>query len=310
MGWVDGAAELIAQSLQRELARLVIEPRAVHQQSRGLADRDQPLVGVQDFEGLDRAYYEPISGVRGVGVMSSRKRPAPHTKSPRGATPFTRVRRLSESGAYDAAAIYGVLDAATHCHVAHVVDGRPIATPTLHWRVGDRVYWHGSVASRLMKTNALGAEVCLTVTIFDGWVLARSAFNHSANYRSVMCFGRPDVIDAPAEKSRLLEAFTEHWFPGRWARLRPVSRKELGATLLLSMPIDLASAKIRDGGVGDPARDLPWPVWAGVVPLSTTVGRPIDDAGLAPGLPRPKTRAPGRSAPALKPQQASRRRPA
>ena len=163
-----------------------------------------------------------------------------------------------------------------------------------------------------MKTNAAGGEVCLTVTLFDGWVLARSAFNHSANYRSVMCFGRPETVESPAEKARLLEAFTEHWFPGRWATLRPVNRKELGATLLLSMPIDLASAKVRVGGAEDPARDLAWPVWAGVIPLATTVGRPIDDPRLtAAGLRKPKVRAPGvtESAPA-QPRSGARRRPA
>ena len=244
--------------------------------------------------------------------MPRTKRPAQSPRGPRGPTPFTRVRWLADRGVYDAATIHAILDAATHCHVAHVVDGRPVATPTLHWRVGDRLYWHGSVASRLMKTNAAGGEVCLTVTLFDGWVLARSAFNHSANYRSVMCFGRPEIVDSPAEKARLLEIFTSHWFPGRWAQLRPVNRKELGATLLLSMPIDLASAKVRVGGAEDPDRDLDWPVWAGVVPLATTVGRPIDDPHLrTDGLRKPRVRAPGiTEAAAPKTPAAKRRRPA
>jgi len=243
--------------------------------------------------------------------MPRTQRPAPAPRGPRGPTPFTRVRRLADRGVYDAATIHAILDAATHCHVAHVVDGRPVATPTLHWRVGDRLYWHGSVASRLMKTNAAGGEVCLTVTLFDGWVLARSAFNHSANYRSVMCFGRPEIVESPEEKARLLEAFTNHWFPGRWPKLRPVNRKELGATLLLSMPIDLASAKVRIGGAEDPPRDLAWPVWAGVIPLATAVGRPIDDPRLATaGLPRPRVRAPGVTAPTEPKAAARRRRPA
>ena len=197
---------------------------------------------------------------------------------------FTRVRRLPELAHYDRRVIHEVLDAASHCHIAHVIEGRPVATPTLHWRIDDRVYWHGSVASRMLKATSAPAEVCLTATIIDGWVLARSAFNHSANYRAVMCFGRPDVVAGGAEKSRLLEIFTERLFPGRWAQLRPVSRKELGATRILSLSLDTASVKIRTGPPDDPERDREWPVWAGVVPLVQRAGRPIADAGLAPGV--------------------------
>jgi len=203
---------------------------------------------------------------------------------------FARVRRLADRGVYEPAAIHAVLDAATLCTVAHVVDGRPVATPTFHWRVGDRVYWHGSVASRMLRTNATGGEVCLTVTIFDGWVLARSAFNHTANYRSVLCFGRPELVVDPAEKAGLLEAFTEQRFPGRWAQLRPMTRKELGATLVLSLPLDEASAKVRAGGADDPAKDLEWPIWAGVVPVREELGRPLPEPGLKAGLRRPVVR--------------------
>jgi hypothetical protein len=216
---------------------------------------------------------------------------------------FTRVRRLAELGAYDTVAIHAILDAAPSCVVAHVVEGRPVATPTLHWRIGERVYWHGSVASRMLKANAAGEQVCLTVTIMDGWVLARSAFNHTANYRAVMCFGRPETVVDDAEKLQALEAFTEHWFPGRWAQLRPVNRKELNATRVLSMPLDLASAKIRDGGPDDPAKDLGWPVWAGVVPFRHGTAAPVADAGLAAGLARPRLRAPGRDTPARPPRR-------
>ena len=197
---------------------------------------------------------------------------------------FTRVRRLPELAHYDRRVIHEVLDAATHCHIAHVIDGRPVATPTLHWRIDDRVYWHGSVASRMLKATSAPAEVCLTATIIDGWVLARSAFNHSANYRAVMCFGRPLAVAGGAEKSRLLEILTERLFPGRWAQLRPVTRKELGATTILSLPLDAASVKIRTGAPDDPERDRAWPVWAGVVPLVQRAGRPIPDVGLAPGV--------------------------
>ena len=204
-----------------------------------------------------------------------------------GASAFTRVRRLKELAQYDRRVIHEILDAATHCHVAHVIEGRPVATPTLHWRIGERVYWHGSVASRMLKATKERAQVCLTATIIDGWVLARSAFNHSANYRSVMCFGRPESVEDPAEKSRLLEVFTERLFPGRWAKLRPVTAKELGATTLLSLSLESASAKVRSGPPDDPPRDLNWPVWAGVLPFDQRIGRPIADAGLAAGLEGP-----------------------
>jgi nitroimidazol reductase NimA-like FMN-containing flavoprotein (pyridoxamine 5'-phosphate oxidase superfamily) len=205
---------------------------------------------------------------------------------------FTRVRRLAERGLYDRAVIHQILDAATHCHVAHVVAGRPVATPTLHWRVGDTVYWHGSVASRMLRANAAGGEVCLTATIFEAWVLARSAFNHTANYRSVMCFGRPRSVEDPAAKLAALEHLTEHWFPGRWAQLRPATRRELGATRVMAMPIDAASAKVRRGGPEDPAKDRDWPVWAGSVPLKLVVGRPLADAGLSARARRPRLRRP------------------
>ena len=182
------------------------------------------------------------------------------TRSP---SAFTRVRRLPERGDYDRQAVHAVLDAATFATVAHVIGERPVATPTLHWRVGERVYWHGSVASRMLKRHASPGEVCLTAMVFDGWVLARSAFNHTVNYRSVMCFGCPEVVEGEVEKTRVLKAFMEHWFPGRWEQLRPVNRRELGATAIYSLSLEEASAKIRDGGVGDPAKDRAWPVWAG-----------------------------------------------
>jgi nitroimidazol reductase NimA-like FMN-containing flavoprotein (pyridoxamine 5'-phosphate oxidase superfamily) len=155
------------------------------------------------------------------------------------------------------------------------------------------VYWHGSVASRLQNTLAPGPEACLTATLLDGWVLARSAFNHSANYRSVMVFGRPERVTAAADKARLLEVFTERLFPGRWALLRPMTRKELGATTLLSLPLDAASAKVRVGPPDDPERDRAFPVWAGVIPLLTREGRPVaapDLVAAFPPPPRPRRR--------------------
>jgi nitroimidazol reductase NimA-like FMN-containing flavoprotein (pyridoxamine 5'-phosphate oxidase superfamily) len=205
--------------------------------------------------------------------------------------PFARVRRLKDRGAYDPETVYAIFDAATHCHIAHVIDNRPVAMPTLHWRRGDRLYWHGSTASRMINANRAGGEVCVTATLMDGFVLARCGFNHSANYRSAMCFGTPEEIDDTAAKSAALEHFMEHWFPGRWPTLRPPTRKELAATSVMSLPITEASAKLRDGGPHDAAADLAWPVWAGVVPLAVRPGAPIaaaDYAGnaKAPVIPR------------------------
>jgi len=196
----------------------------------------------------------------------------------RGARPpsaFTRVKRLGKRGAYDLKTVFAILDAATHCHVAHVIDGRPVALPTLHWRHADRLYWHGNAASRMLGENARRSEVCVTATIIDGFVLARSGFNHSVNYRSAMCFGTPEEVADPADKNRALEHFLEHWLPGRWKTLRPATRKELAATRVFSLALDEASAKIREGGPHDPPEDVEWPTWAGVLPLAMHAGAPI-----------------------------------
>jgi uncharacterized protein len=205
---------------------------------------------------------------------------------------FTRVRRLPARGVYDRPAIHAILDAAAFCHVGHVVAGRPVVIPTLHWRDGESVYWHGSAASRMLETNAAGNEVCLTVSLFDGWVMARSGFHHSANYRSVMCFGVARAIVDAAEKEKALSHFVERRFPGRWARLRPATRQELKATLVLAMPIDEASAKVRTGPPIDDPEDLAWPVWAGVLPVSACYGPPEP----APDMPASVTDAPPKPA--------------
>lgn len=189
--------------------------------------------------------------------------------------PFARVQRLADRGVYDAETIYAILDAATHCHVAHLIGDRPVATPTLHWRIADRLYWHGSTSSRMLNANRAGGQVCVTATLIDGFVLARCGFNHSVNYRSAMCFGVAEELTDPGAKSAALEPFLEHWFPGRWASLRPPTRKELAATCVMSMPISEASAKIRDGGPHDAVADLSSPTWAGVIPLAIHVGTPI-----------------------------------
>ncbi|MGA1497546.1 MAG: pyridoxamine 5'-phosphate oxidase family protein [Steroidobacteraceae bacterium] len=189
--------------------------------------------------------------------------------------PFTQVQRRSQRGAYDTATLHAVIDSAVYCHVAHIIDDRPVAIPTLHWRKDDRLYWHGSVASRMLGANRAGGEVCVTMTCIDGFVMARCAFNHSANYRSAMVFGVPEDITDSAEKLASLEHFMEHWFPGRWKSLRAPTRKEMAATSVMSLPIHEASAKIRTGGPHDAKADLDAPVWAGVIPLTLKAGRPV-----------------------------------
>ena len=191
-------------------------------------------------------------------------------------SPFARVRRLGKRGAYDRATIDAILDAAPCCHIGHVVGGRPVVIPTMHWRHGDTLYWHGNSTSRMLETTP-GEEVCLTATLIDAYVLARSGFNHSVNYRSVACFGRPTAIADPAAKLVALEHFVERLFPGRWATLRPPTPQEVRATSVLFMPIAEASAKLRTDGPHDNPEDLSWPVWAGLLPFTTARGKPVPD---------------------------------
>ena len=200
----------------------------------------------------------------------------------------TRVRRLPERGAYDRETIEAVLDAALVAHLGFVQDGQPFVIPTLHARVGDRVYVHGSAASRTLRALATGIRACLTVTLLDGIVLARSVFEHSLNYRSVVVLGTATPVDDPTEKLAALEAFTEKLLPGRWAEARQPTRKELKATSVLTLPLDEASAKIRDGGPDDgdtPDADLD--VWAGHLPLVVQALAPVPDPSLRPGIPVP-----------------------
>jgi len=183
-------------------------------------------------------------------------------------TDFVRARRLHQRGHYDEATIHAVLDAAPMCHVAHLIDGRPVAIPTFHWRHDDSVYWHGSAASRMLRANKAGGEVCLTATLLDGFVIARSGFNHSANYRSAMCFGVPRLLEDRAEILLALKGFTDRLVPGRWETLRPPNEQELKATSVLAMRIDEASAKIRIGPPHDDPGDEAWPIWGGVLPVA------------------------------------------
>jgi nitroimidazol reductase NimA-like FMN-containing flavoprotein (pyridoxamine 5'-phosphate oxidase superfamily) len=207
---------------------------------------------------------------------------------------FTRIHRVPDRGRYDQATIHAILDAAPNCHIGHIIDGRPVVTPTLHWREGDAVYWHGSAASRMLRANEAGGEVCLTVTLVDGFVLARSGFHHSLNYRSVMCFGTPRLVSDPAEKLAALQGFVDRLFPGRWDTLRPPTEPELKATWVLTMKLDEASAKLRTGPPVDDDEDRTWPVWAGVLPLHLAAGAPQPDAYVTAGL-LPPARTPAAS---------------
>lgn len=203
-------------------------------------------------------------------------------------TARNRVKRLHERGSYDRSVIYPILDAAFLCHVAYVADGQPFCTPTIHWREGDRLYWHGSSASRMLRQLQAGTPVCLTVSHLDGLVLARCGFNHSANYRSAMCFGTARIVDQPEEKARALKAIVDRFYPGRSAALRPDSVQEIKATMVIAMDIEEASAKTRAKGVGDDEADLALPVWAGVIPVSTVVGAPQVSPHLPEGISFPE----------------------
>jgi uncharacterized protein len=200
-------------------------------------------------------------------------------------TERTRVRRLPARGVFDRAAIYAILDEAIVCHVAFAVDGQPYAIPTGYARIGDALYLHGSTASRMVRQLSAGVDVCVTVTIVDGLVLARSAFHHSMNYRSAVVLGRARPVTGRDEKETALRRFTDHIVPGRWAELRPITDQELKGTAVLALPIEEASAKVRTGPPLDDDEDLEWPVWAGVVPLVTTAGAPVPDAHVKLGLP-------------------------
>jgi nitroimidazol reductase NimA-like FMN-containing flavoprotein (pyridoxamine 5'-phosphate oxidase superfamily) len=199
----------------------------------------------------------------------------------------TTVRRLAKRGSYDRALIYEVLDSALICHVGFAVDGSPFVIPTIHVRIGDRLYFHGSPASRMLKALAQGVEVCVTVTIVDGLVLARSAFHHSMNYRSVMVFGTAHAVEHAEKKLRVLHALSDQLIRGRWEQVRAPSPAELNATLVLSLPIEEASAKVRTGPPLDDEEDYSLPVWAGVLPLALSAGTPAADPRLDPEISPP-----------------------
>ena len=206
-----------------------------------------------------------------------------------------RVTRLHERARYDREAIDAVLDAGLVAHLGFVSDDQPFVIPTLHARLGDDVFVHGSAASRTLRALEDGIAACLTVTLLDGIVLARSVFEHSMNYRSVVVLGTAVPVGEPDEKLAALEAFTEKLLPGRWAEARPPTRKELKATSVLRLPLDEASAKIREGGPEDgDTPDAELDVWAGHVPLVVEALAPVPDPSLRSGIPVPPGLAPYR----------------
>ena len=200
----------------------------------------------------------------------------------------TTVKRKPQRAAYDRATIDAILDEGLICHVGLTADGQTFVLPMIHVRVGDKVYLHGSPASRTLQALARGAEACLTVTLIDGLVLARSAMHHSMNYRSVVLLGKASVVDDPVEKGAALHALTQHLIPGRWADIRSPTEQELRGTLVVSVPIQEASAKVRTGPPVDEEADYERPVWAGVIPLRLAAGSPIRDPRLDPGVQPPE----------------------
>lgn len=194
------------------------------------------------------------------------------------------MRREPQRGRYDRETIHAILDAALVCHLGFVHDGQPYVIPTLFARVGDEVFVHGSSASRMLRTLSGGVDACLTVTLVDGIVLARSVFNHSINYRSVVVLGRAMPVE---DKEPALHAFMEKLLPGRWDETRLPTATELKATSVLRLPLDEASAKVREGPPKDNEEDYEFPVWAGVIPLESTWGDPIADPRVLPGFAAP-----------------------
>jgi uncharacterized protein len=202
-------------------------------------------------------------------------------------TERTRVVREAHRGAYDRETIYKIFDEGFVCHVGFSVDGQPYVIPTLFARIGDAIYFHGSAASRMLRNVSDGLTVCITVTLTDGFVLARSVFNHSMNYRSVVALGKATLVDTPQEKLEALHAFTEKILLGRWNDARQPNEKELKATSILRLPLTEVSAKIRVGPPEDDAPDYALPIWAGVIPLHLTPGAPIRDEKCDPSIPTP-----------------------
>ncbi|WP_119303650.1 pyridoxamine 5'-phosphate oxidase family protein [Dongia deserti] len=200
----------------------------------------------------------------------------------------SKVKRLHERGRYDEESVFAILDAGLVAHIGYVIDGQPYVTPTAYWRRGRTLYWHGSSASRMLRTQKDGVQVCVTVSLLDGLVVARSGFHHSINYRAVMAFGRARIIEDAKEKEAELDYFIERIYPGRVAALRPVNQQELKGTTLLAMEIEEASAKVRVGEPKDDEEDYALDIWAGVIPIRQVVGAIETDPRLKPGVAMPE----------------------
>lgn len=199
----------------------------------------------------------------------------------------SRVKRLHQRAKYDRASVHAVLDAGLLCHIGYVIEGQPYVTATAYWRDGDTLFWHGSAASRMLRTVETGVPVCFTVSLLDGLVLARSGFHSSMNYRSVMAFGTARALKGEKEKDEALLAFSEKLHPGRWDELRPSTSQELKGTTVVAMEIEEAVAKARSGPPSDDEEDYALDVWAGVIPVRTVIGAPEPDPRLKPGLAPP-----------------------
>src|SRR5579862_6245807 len=204
-------------------------------------------------------------------------------------TARTRVVREAHRGVYERAAAYAILDEGFICHVGFVLDGQPFVIPTAYGRLGDNLYIHGSAASRMLRNLDKGVPVCITVTLLEGLVLARSIFNHSMNYRSVVVLGTATAVRDEKEKLEALKLLSEHILPGRWAESRQPNEKEIKQTLVLRLPIEEFSAKVRQGPPIDDEEDYAFPTWAGVIPLEMTAGEPIDDERLMAGQIAPES---------------------
>jgi nitroimidazol reductase NimA-like FMN-containing flavoprotein (pyridoxamine 5'-phosphate oxidase superfamily) len=203
-------------------------------------------------------------------------------------SPRTTVKRLAKRGEYGRETINGIIDEALICHVGFVVDGSPFVIPTIHTRIGETLYFHGSAASRMLRSLRGGIDACVTITLLDGLVMARSAFHHSMNYRSVVVMGKGREVVDREEKLRVLDALVEHVCAGRVRDARPPNETELRQTLVIAMPLTEASAKIRSGPAADEEEDYALPIWAGVIPLAVTPSSPIDDDRLAAGVTVPE----------------------
>lgn len=199
-------------------------------------------------------------------------------------TPRTRLRRAHQRGTYDKETVHAIIDAALMCHVGYVIDGRPYVTPTIHWREGERLYWHGSAASQALKAQKTGIPVCVTISHLDGLVLARSGFHHSANYRSVMAFGVAEPVEGREAKEHHLDALMERIVPGRKDEIRPNTMQEVKGTMVLGMTLDEVVAKVRTGDPVDDEEDYDLDCWAGVLPITQEIGKPIPDARLKKGI--------------------------